>query len=259
MSNDLIVDQRDAVVTLCVNRPEVRNALNLSLMQRIADTLDERARDPSVRVFVLTGSGDRVFISGADVGEFREHLSTAEKALKYDEAAERLQTVLRRVPQPVIAMIQGHAIGSGTIVAASCDFRIAVKAAKFGIPVAKFGFVAPVPDILRLVQLVGPAKAKWLMMTGTLIEAPQAVDIGLIDQYVEPGDLKATVDMLAATLAANAPLTIKSTKEIIEAMSAPKQTVRDGSPWYDEIFSSRDFQEGLDAFFNKRKPIFRGK
>jgi enoyl-CoA hydratase/carnithine racemase len=259
MRNDLIVEQRGAVVTLRVNRPDVRNALSLALMQRIADTLGERSSDPSVRVFVLTGSGDRIFISGADVREFREHLATAKKALIYDEAAERLQATLRHVPQPVIAMIQGHAIGSGTIVAASCDFRIAVKTAKFGIPVAKFGFVAPVPDILRLVQLVGPAKAKWLMMTGTLIEAQQAADIGLIDQHVEPANLRTAVDTLAATLAANAPLTIKSTKEIIEAMSAPKETVRDGLPWYEEIFASRDFQEGLDAFFSKRKPVFQGR
>lgn len=139
MSSELIVEQREAVVTIRVNRPEVRNALSLALMKRIASTIDEKSRDPSVRVFVLTGSGDRVFISGADVGEFREHLSTAAKALVYDETAEQLQATLRRVPQPVIAMIQGHAIGSGAIVAASCDFRIAVRTAKFGIPVAKFG------------------------------------------------------------------------------------------------------------------------
>ena len=110
---------------------------------------------------------------------------------------KQLQSALREVPQPVIAMIQGHAVGSGTIVAASCDFRIAVRTAKFGIPVAKFGFIAPVPDTLRLVQLVGPAKAKWLLMTGQLIEAPQAQAIGLIDEVVEPAQLKSHVESLA--------------------------------------------------------------
>lgn len=259
MSSELVVEQHDAVVTIRVNRPEIRNALSLSLMQRIADTLAEKSCDSSVRVFVLTGSGDRAFISGADVGEFREHLSTAAKALNYDEAAERLLTTLRRVPQPVIAMIQGHAIGSGAIVAASCDFRIAVRTAKFGIPVAKFGFLAPVPDILRLVQLIGPSKAKWLMMTGNLIEARQAAEIGLIDQHVVAGELKAAVDELATTLAGNAPLSIKAAKEIIERMYAPAQTVRDGASWYEEIFASRDFQEGLDSFFTKRKPVFEGR
>lgn len=259
MDNELIVEQRGHVAWLTVNRPEVRNALSLAITKRIADTLRELSKDLGVRVFVLTGAGERVFVSGADVREFREHLATAESALNYDALAEELQSALRAVPQPVIAMIQGHAVGSGTIVAASCDFRVAVRGAKFGIPVAKFGFLAPVPDTLRLVQLVGPAKAKWLLMSGELIEAPEALAIGLIDRVVEPENLKSTVEAMAATLAGNAPLTLKATKEIVEGMMAPASDVRSGARWYDEIFKSRDFQEGLDAFFNKRKPEFKGE
>jgi len=259
MNNELIIERHGPVAWLIVNRPEVRNALSLQMTQRIAQTLRELSRDLSVRVFVLTGAGDRVFISGADVREFREQLATPEDALRYDAVAEQLQSTLREVPQPVIAMIQGHAVGSGTIVAASCDFRIAIRTAKFGIPVAKFGFLAAVPDTLRLVQLVGPAKAKWLLMTGQLIEAPEAQAIGLIDQVVEPDELKPQVESLAATLAANAPLTIKATKQIIETMTAPSASVASGAPWYAEIFRSQDFKVGLDAFFNKRKPEFTGE
>ena len=172
MDNELIIERHGPVARLTVNRPEVRNALSIAITQRIAQTLRDLSRDRTVRVFVLTGAGDRVFVSGADVTEFREQLATPEQALNYDAATEQLQSALREVPQPVIARIQGHAVGSGTIVAASCDFRIAVRTAKFGIPVAKFGFLATVPDTLRLVQLVGTAKAKWLLMTGQLIEAP---------------------------------------------------------------------------------------
>jgi enoyl-CoA hydratase len=259
MNDELIIEQDGAVARLTVNRPEVRNALSIGIVQRIAQALRGLSRDRAVRVFVLTGAGDRVFISGADVREFREQLATPESALSYDAAAEQLQSALREVPQPVIARIQGHAVGSGTIVAASCDFRIAVRTAKFGIPVAKFGFLAPVPDTLRLVQLVGPAKAKWLLMTGQLIEAPEARAIGLIDQVVEPENLEATVNTLATTLAANAPLTIKATKQIIETMTAPSANVASGAPWYAESFRSRDFREGLDAFFTKRKPEFTGE
>jgi enoyl-CoA hydratase/carnithine racemase len=259
MNDELIIEQDGAVARLTVNRPEVRNALSIGIVQRITQTLRGLSRDRAVRVFVLTGAGDRVFISGADVREFREQLATPESALSYDAAAEQLQSALREVPQPVIARIQGHAVGSGTIVAASCDFRIAVRTAKFGIPVAKFGFLASVPDTLRLVQLVGPAKAKWLLMTGQLIEAPEAQAIGLIDQVVEPENLEATVNTLATTLAANAPLTIKATKQIIETMTAPSANVASGAPWYAEIFHSRDFREGLDAFLTKRKPEFTGE
>jgi enoyl-CoA hydratase len=259
MDSELIVERHGPVARLIVNRPDVRNALSLQITQRLAQEIRDLARDRAVRVLVLTGAGDRVFVSGADVREFREHLATPEAALMYDAVAEQLQSALREAPQPVIAMIQGHAVGSGTIVAASCDFRIAVRTAKFGIPVAKFGFIAPVPDTLRLVQLIGPAKAKWLLMTGQLIEAPEAQAIGLVDQVVEPENLRATVEALAATLAANAPLTLKATKQMIETMTAPNASVASGAPWYAEIFRSRDFQEGLDAFFSKRKPEFHGE
>src|SRR5262249_12056278 len=143
-ADELLVERRGAVAWLTVNRPEVRNALSLALIRSLADTLRTLSQDRAVRVFVLTGAGQRVFISGADVRELRARLGTPEAALAYDAACEELQSALRAVPQPVIAMIQGHAVGSGCIVAASCDFRIAVRGAKFGIPVAKFGFIAPV-------------------------------------------------------------------------------------------------------------------
>ena len=138
MDHGLIVERRGAVAWLTVNRPEVRNALSLALTQHVAQTVRDLSHDRALRVIVLTGAGDRVFVSGADVREFRAQLATPETALRYDAAAEQLQSALREAPQPVIAMIQGHAVGSGTIVAASCDFRIAVRTAKFGIPVARF-------------------------------------------------------------------------------------------------------------------------
>jgi enoyl-CoA hydratase/carnithine racemase len=259
MDSELLIERRGAIVWLTINRPEVRNALGLAITKRIADALRELSKDKAVRVFVLTGAGDRVFVSGADVREFKEHLATPESALAYDAAAEELQSALRAVSQPVIARINGHAVGSGTIVAASCDFRIAVRTAKFGIPVAKFGFIAPLPDTLRLVQLIGPANTKMLMMTAKLIEAPRAQEIGLIDQVVEPENLDTAVEEFAGVLAANAPLTLKATKNMIENLAAPSSNVMAGATWYQEIFRSKDFKEGLDAFLTKRKPEFSGE
>jgi enoyl-CoA hydratase/carnithine racemase len=259
MNEELLIDTRGPVVQLTINRPEVRNALGLAITRRISDTLRDLSADKSVRVIVLTGGGDRVFISGADVREFKEHLATPETALKYDAAAEELQSALRATAQPVIARINGHAVGSGTIVAASCDFRIAVRSAKFGVPVAKFGFLCPVPDLLRLIQLVGPANVKTVMMTAQLIEAERAKTMGLIDQVVDSENLDLAVDELANTLAANAPITLKLTKQMIEQLYAPSSDVMTGEGWYQEIFRSRDFQEGLNAFLTKRKPEFRGE
>jgi enoyl-CoA hydratase len=259
MSSEVIVEREGAVGRLIVNRPDVRNALSLAVTGQLVQAIRDLSRDRAIRVLVLTGAGDRVFVSGADVREFRQQLATPESALNYDAAAEQLQSALRETALPVIARIGGHAVGSGTIVAASCDFRIAVRTAKFGIPVAKFGFLAAVPDTLRLVQLVGTAKAKWLLMTGQLIEAPEAQAIGLIDQVVDEGELDAAVDALAATLASNAPLSIKAAKQIIETFGAPSLPVTAGAPWYAEIFRSADLREGLEAFFSKRKPEFKGE
>lgn len=257
--NELIVEHRDQVAWLTVNRPEVRNALSLGLVRRMAQTLHGLAADRAVRTIVLTGAGERVFISGADVREFRAQLATPENALNYDEAAEALQAAIRAAPQPVIAMIQGHAVGSGCLVAASCDFRLAVDTAKFGVPVAKFGFVAPYPDTQRLIELIGPARTKWLLMTATLVDARQALAMGLIDQVETRDSLRAAVEGLAATLAANAPLVLKATKQMIAHAVGTAADVRRGAPWYPELYRSRDFQEGLDAFFAKRKPEFRGE
>jgi len=259
MSQELLIERRGPTAWLTINRPEVRNALGLAITKRIADTLRELSGDKTTRVIVLTGSGDHVFVSGADVREFKEHLATPQTALKYDAAAEELQSALREVCQPVIARINGHAVGSGTIVAASCDFRIAVRQAKFGIPVAKFGFIAPVPDTLRLIQLIGPANTKMLMMTAQLIEAERAKAIGLVDQVVDPDNLDTAVEELANTLASNAPLTLKATKQMVEQLNAPSCDVMVGAKWYQEIFQSRDFKEGLDAFLTKRKPEFTGE
>lgn len=259
MSEETRLEVRDGIAWLTVDRPEVRNALSAGLCRDLAARFAELGADTSVRVVVFRGAGEKVFVSGADIREFRESLATPQSALDYDANAELLQTAIRTLPKPVVAMIQGYAVGSGCIVAVACDFRIASTAARFGIPVAKFGFVAPVPDVLRLVDLVGPAKAKWLMMTGKLIDAEKALQIGLVDEVVEPAQLIGATEAFARTLADNAPLTLKVTKEIIEEYTAPSNDVYMGRKWYEEVFRSADFKEGLDSFFAKRKPVFKGK
>jgi enoyl-CoA hydratase/carnithine racemase len=258
MSQELRIEVRDQIAWITIDRPDVRNALSADLCSQTAQQFRQLAAERTIRVFVLRGGGNRVFISGADIREFREKLATPEGALAYDEAAEELQSAIRRVPQPVIAMIQGHAIGSGCIVAVACDFRIASQAAKFGVPVAKFGFLSPLPDTLRLVDLVGPAQAKLLLMTARIVSADEALRIGLVDQVEEPPNLLAATETFARELIRNSPLSQKATKQMI-AQFMPNLRVRDAADWYAEIFRSHDFREGLDAYFAKREPSFRGE
>lgn len=260
MANEpmLLVEHGDGVAWLTINRPEVHNALNAELCRRLAEALAAAAGDAGVRVVVLRSRGERVFISGADVGEFRQRLATAEGALAYDEEAERLMAAVKAVPKPVVAAIQGHALGSGLLVALACDIRIAAEGARFGIPVARFSLVPPVPDVARLVQIVGSARAKWLLMTAERIDAATALAWGLVNRVVAAGELERTVAELCATLAANAPLSLKAAKGIVDAFGADGKDVRAGEPWYREAYPSRDFEEAIEAFFAKRPPSFEG-
>jgi enoyl-CoA hydratase/carnithine racemase len=260
MADMLLEERGDRVAWLTVNRPEVRNALSLELCALMTARLTALGRDRDVRVVVLRGAGEKVFISGADVREFREKLATPEAALEYDEVAERLSVAIEHMPQPVIAMIHGYAVGSGCTVAMACDLRLAGAQAKFGIPIARFGLLASVPDTARLVALVGAARAKWLLLSGQLIGAEEAQASGLVHRVVDAAQLEATTREVAGLLAANAPLTLKSAKQIVDLCAGPRgRTIRDGAPWYEEIFRSRDLQEGIDAFFAKRKPVFAGE
>ena len=255
MTKAVTVDTTDGIARVTIDRPEVRNALDGATVAELEGILKELAADKAVRVVILRGGGDRVFVSGADVREFRDKLATPEGAQAYDEEIERMQSVIREMPQPVIAEIQGFAIGGGCVLAVVCDFRISSDKGRFGIPIAKFGFMLSVLDTVRLAELVGLGHARRLLMTGTVIDAAEALRIGLVDEVAR---VQAATAAFAATLAANAPLSIKATKQILEEHRGTRLKVSDGEALYRELYSSRDLHEGLEAFFQKRPPRFSG-
>ena len=259
MSDALSIECRDGIAWLAVNRPEVRNALDSALCAELAGAFADLGADPDVRVVVLRGAGDRAFISGADINEFRKRLATPEDALAYDEEAEALMSAIAAVPRPVIAMIHGFAIGSGLLVAMACDLRIASDAVRVGIPVARIGLVPPVPDVARLVRLVGPGRAKELLMTGRPIAAGEALSLGLLNRIVPAEELETVTGEIAGLLARNAPLSLKAVKQIVDRIGAEGKAVAEGAPWYEEVYTSDDFREGVDAFMEKRRPAFRGR
>lgn len=258
MSDRVVVTQSEGVAWVTVNRPEVRNALDSATVRDLHSRLEALAADRAIRCVVLRGSGDRVFVSGADVREFRDKLATPAGARDYDEEIERMQSVIRLMPKPVIAEIQGAAIGGGCVLAVACDFRVTSTKGRFGIPIAKFGFMLSVIDTVRLADLVGLGPARRLLMTGVVIDAAEAHRIGLVDDVVEPEALEASTAALARVLAANAPLSLKATKHMLEQHYSRQAKLADGDRLYQEIYSSRDLTEGLNAFFEKRPPRFEG-
>jgi enoyl-CoA hydratase/carnithine racemase len=258
MSEFLSTSLNDGVLWITVDRPDVRNALNSALFTELTGLVLGCRSNPSIRCIIIRGAGERVFVSGADISEFRDKLATPAGAMAYDAEAERLNTAIGSIPQPVIAMLNGHAIGSGCLLAVACDFRIASSAARLGIPIAKFGFCIGPPDLVRLAALVGVAWSKRLLMTGALLGCQEAQRIGLVEQVAAPEELVSQTAALAQTLAENAPLSLKTTKEMAARFLCPIPTVEDGAAWYHEAYGSRDLEEGIDALLAKRKPVFVG-
>lgn len=243
------------------NNPAKLNAMAPDMWAAIPAILDHYEKDPAVRVVVLKGAGERAFISGADINRFEERLGSAQVG-KSD--SDHMRTALDRLEhcaKPTIAMIRGYCIGGGLALAICCDLRICTEASKFGIPAAKLGLGYGYPGVKRLVDLVGPAYAQEIFFTARQFDAREAREMGLVNRVVADGELEAYVNNYAATIAANAPLTVGSIKHIVgEALKDPE--VRDLAACdrlVKDCYASRDYIEGRRAFMEKRKPVFTGR
>lgn len=249
----------DGVGAITFNNPERRNAMSREMWAATADILDAYASDPAVRVVVLTGAGDKAFVSGADISKFGEERNTPEAIALYAETTKRVHDALGSYPKPTIAMIRGVCVGGGLALALSCDLRICVTGSRFAVPAAKLGLGYGYPGIKRLVDTVGIAFAKEIFFTAKLFSAQQAYEMGLINRVVPEDELAAFVDDYAQTIAGNAPLTVNSTKYIIDQAAALKPDLARCEARVAECFASNDYKEGRAAFMEKRKPNFAGR
>ena len=253
----LLVNKKDGICTLTINRPQKRNSLTPEAFARLDEELRSAGEDGQTRVIVLRGAGEKAFSAGFDI-------SRLSAVGDYDDKDPLEDAILsiERCAAPVIAMIHGYCIGAGCGLATACDLRVAADNARFGITAAKMGMVYPPGATLRLINLVGVAAAKELLYTGALVEAGKAGEIGLVDRVV-PADLLHTVAYdLAREIADNSPLSVRGNKRIIslllEQRSKP-QLRQEFLALRKQAAGSLDVQEGARAFSEKRKPVFRGE
>jgi enoyl-CoA hydratase/carnithine racemase len=243
------------------NQPEKRNAMSIEMWQGLEQILDGFAADDAVRVVVLTGAGDKAFVSGADISQFEKNRSNADAQVEYDRLTSAGRAKLANFAKPTIAMVRGFCLGGGLAIAMQTDLRIAGESAQFGIPAARLSIAYAFDGLRKLVQLVGPAHARMILYTANRISAREAERIGLINQAVADSALQETVMGIARTIAENAPLSIAASKlTISEVMKDPAdrdmEAVRRAGA---TCFDSADYKEGRTAFMEKRAPRFTGR
>jgi len=258
VSQDILYEFHDGVGRITFNRPEARNALTFRMYERLGEILQQAESESSVKALILTGAGDKAFAAGTDISEFKA-FSGPEDALGYEARMDRILDALERSRIPTIAAIAGACTGGGATIAACCDIRIGAPNARFGVPIGRtLGNCLSISNYVRLVSLIGVARVKDIIFTGRLIDASEAHAIGLLGEVLpDYASLQSRASELAHTMASQAPLTLRATKEALRRIKeniGPKED-RDLILM---CYMSRDFREGMDAFLNKRAPKWTG-
>lgn len=254
MRDVLFSEKKNNVCTIWINRPEKRNALNAEALLRLRDSLVNLAED--TRVVVIRGVGERAFCSGMDIAHGSEEIS---KGIDPRDVFESVAAC----PCPVIAMIYGYALGAGCDLAAACDFRIATDSSRIGINPVKIGFIHYPQSMRRFINLIGLANTKELFLTGRFITAQRAKEMGLLNQVVPAEDLPAAVYSLAQEIAENAPLAVSGIKSILGKLLSYQELSSEAEAemqaMMEHSWNTEDAKEGVRAFAERRKPVFKGE
>lgn len=255
----VLYQQEKGIAFLTFNRPETRNAMTDDMYQTLVEHCELTDKDQNIKVLILRGAGGKVFVAGSDVSKFKtsELASVSmEHELYVDKVIQRLETVSK----PTIAQVEGMALGSGLALVAACDLCVCTPSSKFGVPIARtLGNCLSVSNHILLLELLGQKRLKDLLYTGRLLDAEEALSCGLVTRIADSNLIEDSTKDLACSIASNAPLTIKASKETIRRIRQrnQKQTTKENDLSL-MCYSSEDFKEGVEAFLTKRNPNWKG-
>ena len=246
---------------LTFNQPEKRNAISVDMWSGLAEILKNFSADPAIRIVVMTGAGDKAFVSGADIGQFDKMRSDADAQQEYDHLTSEGRAALAQFNKPLIAEIRGFCLGGGLNIAMNADIRLAAEHSEFGAPAAKIGNVYGMEMAGKLVSLIGPAHARMMLYTGSRIGSAQAERIGLINQAVPDESLHEKVLEVANAIADCAPLSVLAHKMVVSEFlkDASQRDMGAVQTAVKACLDSADYREGRRAFMEKRNPKFSGE
>ena len=255
---ELLLERNGSLAIVTFNRPEARNAITWAMYAGLVEACEQVDQDETIRAVIFLGAGGKAFVAGTDISQF-QNFRTEEDALEYERRLDEVVGRLEQVTKPTIAAITGPAAGAGAVIALACDLRYCTPESQIGVPIARtLGNCLSIANYARLLDMVGPARTKELLFRARLLPANDAHQLGLINEIVPADRLSDHVFSIAQEIATHAPITLRVTKEAIRRLQVHRRAV-DGDDLTVMAYMSEDFREGVTAFVEKRKPVFRGR